>query len=502
MGRSHGLVCQARDFRVAFEASADPTTLRDLAELLYGVLPAGRVSKVQGILATGKLDDILDLIDGNKRHDPDPPPSYHGIRRLLHWDGSAQDKAAAYRHKLTMSLTGGVVAKTMIIVDPKARLPSTDALNTWRRRVYGFGDAKGTLATAQAALLGLGPRLPRTQADQLRPADTTKLEKGILTQSVACGQRAALLRVDNRSARQEQWIESMNVADAQMAGLIAAAKIAVFLSDLNANAPVPLILEESGSPTPSERAAGHVLAQALELQRKGEESLTAAAPAVRSLLTEMLAGVQAVLASYGYTPEAPADKLANFNLRVLGRYFRRPTGQEDGRTDHFRPDEWQQRLLNAVDNNRSALIAAPTSSGKTFISFYAMEQVLRGCPANEDKAVYISPTKALVNQVAAEINARFSKSYPHAGAVAGMFTADDRFALDTCQVLVATPQCLEILLLHPTVGEKWRKSLKWVIFDEVHRYVARVARCLAIIQQISSCLAEYQPTTDKFGNGS
>ena len=50
------------------------------------------------------------------------------------------------------------------------------------------------------------------------------------------------------------------------------------------------------------------------------------------------------------------------------------------------------------------LLIAPTSSGKTFVSFYAMEAVLRS--SDDGILVYLAPTKSLVNQTAAEVFAR------------------------------------------------------------------------------------------------
>lgn len=80
--------------------------------------------------------------------------------------------------------------------------------------------------------------------------------------------------------------------------------------------------------------------------------------------------------------------------------------QPDARVP-FKPDGWQRAVLDDLDANNSVFVVATTSAGKTFISFYVMEKILR---ADDDEIlVYVAPTKALVNQIAAEIQARFFK---------------------------------------------------------------------------------------------
>lgn len=138
----------------------------------------------------------------------------------------------------------------------------------------------------------------------------------------------------------------------------------------------------------------------------------------------------------------------------------------------FEPDAWQRKVLDSIDANENLLVVAPTSAGKTFISFYAMKKVLE---ENDDAVlVYVAPTKALVNQIAAEVEARFSKSYHNkAGkSVWAIHTRDYRINNPSgCQVLVTVPDVLQTMLLSPSNAAQptsWSRRVKRIIFDEVH----------------------------------
>jgi superfamily II RNA helicase len=139
--------------------------------------------------------------------------------------------------------------------------------------------------------------------------------------------------------------------------------------------------------------------------------------------------------------------------------------QADARVT-FKPDAWQREVLDAVDQNMSLLVVAPTSAGKTFISYYAMEKILR--ETDDGILVYIAPTKALVAQVAAEIYARFSKELNGRSCWA-IHTRDFRVHdPQNCQILVTVPDILAIMLLSPPLAKMWTPRLKYVILDEIH----------------------------------
>jgi superfamily II RNA helicase len=97
-----------------------------------------------------------------------------------------------------------------------------------------------------------------------------------------------------------------------------------------------------------------------------------------------------------------------------------------------------------------------------------MKQILED--DNDGMLVYVAPTKALVNQIAAEVQARFSKSYNTPGkSVWAIHTRDYRINNPAgCQILITVPHILQIMLLAPANATTWSPRVKRIIFDEVH----------------------------------
>ena len=60
----------------------------------------------------------------------------------------------------------------------------------------------------------------------------------------------------------------------------------------------------------------------------------------------------------------------------------------------FTPDDFQLAAFDAIDDERSVLVAAPTSSGKTLVAEYAISVALEA----GQRVFYTTPIKALSNQ--------------------------------------------------------------------------------------------------------
>ncbi|KAF8511366.1 hypothetical protein JB92DRAFT_2934736 [Gautieria morchelliformis] len=151
-------------------------------------------------------------------------------------------------------------------------------------------------------------------------------------------------------------------------------------------------------------------------------------------------------------------------LRCFGEYMDRSLDSAPDPRVWFDPDRWQREVLDSLDEEASVLVVAPTSVGKTFISYYAMERVLRS--SDDLVLVYVAPTKALVTQIAAEVSVRFQKGQRSCWAI---HTRDYRIHdPQKCQILITVPEILAIMLLSPTLARAWTPRLKRIILDEIH----------------------------------
>lgn len=118
----------------------------------------------------------------------------------------------------------------------------------------------------------------------------------------------------------------------------------------------------------------------------------------------------------------------------------------------FPLDEFQKQALKCVDNNKSVLVSAHTSAGKTVVALYAIAMAMR----DKQKVVYTSPIKALSNQKYREL----SDEFEDVGLITGDVTLNPN-----ASCLVMTTEILRSMLYR---GSEITREVGWVIFDEIH----------------------------------
>jgi len=139
-----------------------------------------------------------------------------------------------------------------------------------------------------------------------------------------------------------------------------------------------------------------------------------------------------------------------------------------------------------IQAGRPVLIAAPTGSGKTLAAFLAaidelVRDGLRGALTDETRIVYVSPLKALSNDIQRNLDwplAGIQDELLHLGLPpvpirAMVRTGDttqmdrDRMRRQSPHILVTTPESLFILLAAES-GRKMLATARTVIVDEIH----------------------------------
>ena len=150
------------------------------------------------------------------------------------------------------------------------------------------------------------------------------------------------------------------------------------------------------------------------------------------------------------------------------------------------PTAPQVQAWPLIQSGRHVLIAAPTGSGKTLAAFLATIDALvrlgvRGQLRNETRVVYVSPLKALSNDIHRNLEEPLAGirqelvalGYPDVGIRALVRTGDtpqadrSRMRRQPPHILVTTPESLYILLTSAS-GRETLASTRTVIVDEIH----------------------------------
>jgi ATP-dependent Lhr-like helicase len=156
------------------------------------------------------------------------------------------------------------------------------------------------------------------------------------------------------------------------------------------------------------------------------------------------------------------------------------------------PTDAQMRAWPHIRAGESTLVAAPTGSGKTLTAFlWAIDELVRdglahdGALPDETLVVYVSPLKALSNDIHANLErplagigeALAQLSLPRVdirtAVRTGDTTAQERNALKKrpAHILVTTPESLYVLLSSDS-GRRMLATTRTVIVDEIHAMVA------------------------------
>ena len=148
------------------------------------------------------------------------------------------------------------------------------------------------------------------------------------------------------------------------------------------------------------------------------------------------------------------DEIKNLLPRTWNVFFGR----------HGRLTEVQKRVIPVIVSGKNCIISSPTASGKTESVFAPIaENLLKESKNNRISAVYIAPTRALINDMKERLEPDFEALYLKLGT----WTADHH-SIDFDKppdLVLLTPESLDSLLCRRS---ELFNSVRYMILDELH----------------------------------
>ena len=178
------------------------------------------------------------------------------------------------------------------------------------------------------------------------------------------------------------------------------------------------------------------------------------------------------------------------------------------------PTEPQAEAWPAIKSGQHTLIAAPTGSGKTLAAFLSaiddlIWKAVEGKLTDETQVIYVSPLKALSNDIKINLEAplRGIQENLEAAGIKGVeirtlvrtgdTPAKDRAAMTKKppHIIVTTPESLYILLTSDG-GRKMLSTVRTLIVDEIHAMVddKRGSHLSLSIERLEALVSEHVKT--------
>ena len=134
----------------------------------------------------------------------------------------------------------------------------------------------------------------------------------------------------------------------------------------------------------------------------------------------------------------------------------------------------QEKAIPLILKNRDTLILAPTASGKTEAVLIPIFNEILTKGLKPVSVLYISPLKALIN----DIHSRIESWGNYFTLTATKWHGDvskydkDKFIKKPTDFLSTTPESLEVILMNRKEGEKNRifNNIKYIVIDEIHYF--------------------------------
>ncbi len=149
----------------------------------------------------------------------------------------------------------------------------------------------------------------------------------------------------------------------------------------------------------------------------------------------------------------------------------------------------QELAGEAILDGKNVIVLAPTAGGKTEASIFPVLASLVERPAEGVGAIYVAPIKALLNNQEGRLG-----SYTEMVGLRRFVWHGDvpdpdkrRFVKDPAELLMTTPESLEVMLISPRVPvAKLFAELRFIVIDEVHALAGtdRGAHLMSVLERL------------------